>query len=675
MPQYLGNILVVTKDEIIPRFWNCYNSLKSELWRYKDKPYGIKRAMLGGNRRQLLVEFDSLPSEMQDAIGDPRKPQHILERYYKRDIEAVETYEKFQYPDGKYLLPQTKEKYIINASMLTAIVKLEAARESERIAKGGTLRGISDTLYSDAHSFNAILLKKYNYEHSLNSNLRRFKQQLKAFKDDGYRSLIKDADGNSKKNALKRNNKTDMFLNNLFAGRKHKPTATDIAKEYEAFLNGYIEVVNEATGELYNPKDFKPLSHSTVSNYLRSYESRIGTHSKRSGDRQKLMQAFIPYETLERPSFAGSMISIDDRQPPFEYDKGKRMWWYLGIDLASEAITAWAYGKTKEELILNFYRQLVRNYYDWNVPLPDALECESSLNSQFKDSFLMDGTMFQNVQVHPNSARSKRIERYYRDFRYSIEKEQEGWIARPFALSEANQSSSEKKVQIPYEKLVQQCFGNIITWNNMPNTKNKHTSRFEYFKNHQHPELKATNYKSFMIHLGYKTESSCKAGIIHLQKSEWLLGDDNEICTGENLIRLLKNVEGKGIDIYWLDDNQGKVFKAMIYDNGRYICEILPKPIASKAPIEATESHREAREILARYRNTVTAYMQMQKSAIDKVTVIDNRKKTISDSFSIPGITSFTPRSTPVEELADTQDEFVYTPKENKPLGLARTFL
>jgi hypothetical protein len=677
MPHYLGEILVVTKDELIPRFWNNYNSLKMELWRYKDKPYGIKRAMVGGNCRKLLIVFDSLSKDMQEAIGDPRQPQHILEIYYKVDSEAVAFYNDFRYPDGSYLLPHTIEKNIINASMLSAIQKLEAARESERIAKGGSLRGIGDTLYNDAHTFNAILLKKYEVEHSLNKSLRRFKQQLNEFKSDGYRSLIKDAEGNIKKNALKRDSNTDMLLNNLFAGRDHKPTATDIAKEYEAFLNGYVEVINEDTGEQYDPKDFKALSPSTISNYLRTYESKAGTYAKRSGNRQQLMQAFVPYESLEQPTFAGSMLSIDDRQPPFWYDKGQRMWWYLGIDLASEAITAWAYGKTKEELILNFYRQLVRNYNEWNINLPDTLECESSLNSSFKDTFLMDGAMFQNVQIHPNSARSKRIERYFRDLRYGIEKEQEGWIARPFALSESNQSSSEANAIVPYDKLVKQCFSNIITWNNMPNKQNKSMSRFEYFKGCQHPNLKPTNYKSFIKFLGYKTQSSCNAGIIQLQKSEWLLGDDAEIKTGEELIRLLKHVEGKNIEIYWLDDNQGEVLKAMVYDStGRYICEILPKPIGARAPIEATAKHKDAREIMSRYRNTVTAYMQMQKNNIDKVTVIDNRKKTISDSFTIAGIERFMPRLEPAPLLeTPPDDEMEYVPQQRKATGLANTFL
>lgn len=666
MPQYLGETLVVTKNELVPVHYPSYDALRMKLKRDEPKSgYGLKRAMLGGNGRELLIKFDTLPKRMQDEIGDPRKKKQPIEQFYKVEKEIVDYYNDYQYPDGSYLIPETVEQLIINASVLKAVVRLEAARESERIAKGGSLRGISNSLYTDVHSFNAVLAQQSNgkVQHNLNGHLRRFKQQLNAFKENSFYTLIKDPEGKTKNNALKRDDNVNKLLNDLFAGREHKPNATEVAREYEAFLAGYVEIIHNDTGEVYNPKDYKAIGNRTITNYLTSYESKIGTFAKRSGDRQKFMQDFIPYHSLEQPHFAGSMISIDDRQPPFWYDKGKRMWWYLAIDLASEAVTAWAYGKTKEEMILNFYKNLVANYHEWNLPLPDALECESSLNSSFRDTFLQEGTMFQNVSIHPNSARSKRIERYYGAFRYEIEKKQEGWIARPFALSEANQAGPEPTKIIPYDTLVAKCVSNLITWNNMPNKQDPTISRFDYFKGRQHPDLKPTNYKSFIKYLGTKTTTSCNAGIMKLQTKKWLLGDAGEIYTGENLIRLLKAVEGKEVDIYWLSDSKGNVYKALVCDqkDGRFICEALPKPIGAKAPIEEKAHHKNATEIFHRYQATVTSYMQLQKNAIDKVTIIDNRQKTISTSFTIPGFEKFV---TPAED--DYEDRIIMpAPKDD----------
>ncbi|MGE5942760.1 MAG: hypothetical protein ACM31G_00330 [Flavobacteriales bacterium] len=644
MPHFLGDKLVVTKDELVPHLFPTYDALKVKLWRDEKKQgYGMKRAMYGGNCRKLLIEFDSLPKRIQERINDPRKPNHVLESFYKVDAAAVRYYnDEFTYPDGAYLLPETIENLIINASVLTAIVKLEEARTNERILKGGSTRGIAETLYKDAQSFNAILLAKYDCQHTLNNNFISFKRQLKAFKEDSYYAIIKDPEGKGRMNALKRDDKTNKLLNDLFAGRDHKPNPTEVADQYQAFLAGYIDVINNNTGEIYEPKDFKNIHPRTITAYLSTWESKIGTYSKRSGDRQKLMQDFVPYESMEKPLFAGSILSIDDRQPPFFYDKSTRMWWYLAIDVGSECITAWAYGKTKKELIDNFYKQLVINYHKWGICLPYEVECESSLNSSFKNTFLKNGAMFNKVNIHANSARSKRIERFFWNLRYGMEKEQIGWVARPFARNEANQASSENEVIIPYQKLVEQCLGNIVTWNNMPK-KGTSISRFDFFMQNQHPELQPTNYKGFIQHLGNRTRTSCNAGIMNLQEKKWLLGDKGSIYSGDKLINLLKQVEGNDIQIFWMADNEGNVFKAMVYDvnDGRYICEALPMPKSSRAELEKEDHHDEARTILAKYRNTVTAYMQLQKNAIDKVTVIDNRPRTISNSFAIAGYKAF----------------------------------
>ncbi len=676
MPKYLGDILVVTKDELVPRFHPTENALQLKLYRDEKKGYGYDRAMRGGNNRELLVKFDSLPKNIQEAIGDPRKVTNPLELYYKEYRAVADYYNDFTYPDGKYLRPNTLEKYIINANVLNAVVRLEKERENIRITQNGSLRGVTQTLYNDVHAFNAILLKRYEYEHTLNANYRSFTRQLNEFKKgleisetEAYKSLIKGADGGGRFNAKKRDEKMDRLLIDLFGGRDFKPSPTEVANEYEAFLAGYIDVINQKTGEIYNPKDYKEISNRTITTFLNKWEVKIGTHAKRSGNRQQLMQNFIPYESMERPTLAGSIISIDDRQPPFEYEKGKRMWWYIGIDLASEAIVAWAYGKTKEELILNFYKNMVNNHHNWNVQLPAELECESSLNSSFKGTFLRNGAMFEKVNIHANSARSKMIERFFRDMRYELEKHQMGWLARPFAKNEANQASSEPKQIIPYDKLVQQCFSNIMLWNNMPK-KGTTIGRFDYFLQNQSPELQSTNYKSFIQHLGTKTTTSCNAGIVKLQRSEWLLGDKGTIYTGEKLINLLKQVEGKTIDVYWLEDENGNVYKAMIFDRkeSRYVGEVLPKPISARSFKEETEEQRNNRVLMAKYRNTVTSYMQIQKNAIEPLKVIDNRPITVSSSFSIPGITI--PKEVnhePVEILEDTEDELEYTPMENRP--------
>lgn len=657
--------MVVTKYELIPAFYNSYDSLKKELWRYKDKPYGIKRAQFGGNGRKLFVKFDSLPRHIQDAIGDPRKLNHPLEPYYATDPAAVKYYVDFTYPDGSYILPDTQEKYIINASVCQALLKLKQARTMDRLAKGGSVAGIMNTLCFDAQSFLPTLKAKHQVSHNLPSHPRKFKEKLAEFEKVGYIALVKDAQQKAKRNALKVTPETVKILNNLFASQSHKPTPTEIHRQYNAFLSGYIDVIDNETGEVISPKGFKSLSERSIQHYLTAWENKIGTYALRSGNRQELMRQFKPYHSLLQPTMAGSLISIDDRQPPFWYEQGKRVWFYAGVDLASEAMICWVHGKTKDGIILDFYRQLVRNYAEWGIPLPAGLECESSLNSSFTNSFLQEGAMFDYVRIEPNNARGKRVEAYWKPLRYGSEKKREGWIARPFAKSEANQPATEKpNTIIAYDKIIKGCLQDIVNWNNTEHSQHDGISRWDYFLQNQNPALKPTNYKAILPHLGYKTETSCNVGIIKLQYGEYLLGDNGQVCLGEELIRLMRQVEGQDIDIYWIDDNDGQVIKALIYNkSGRYICEAVAKPKYNRATIEQTDADHEAREIMSAYVATIEAYQRQQMRAIDPITVIDNRPTTIGNSFSIPGITQFSasdPDDVEVIGEVDDDNEYAY---------------
>ena len=678
MPHVWNDILVVTKDELVPEHYSQSN-LKVTLHRYKDKSYGLKRAQIGGNGRQLLVEFDSLPKKVQNAIGDPRKADHILSNYYKVQQDTVDFYTNYQFEDGEYLTLDSQDKHITNASILQACIKLETARRTERLNKGGSIRGLNKTVWNDAMSFISLKEEKNpeTFKCTLPRSYRKFMDNaLKPFKQEGFSGIIKKYKANT--NAKKvRKTKEEKLFNDLFATQEFKPNSTDIARQYEAFLGGYLEIVNSKTGELYNAKDYVKVSASTIAKYLKKWENAIGNEAKRSGDRQKLIGKFSPYHSFERPQFAGSLYSIDDRQPPFEYEKGKRMWFYNGIDLASECFTAFVWGKTKEGIILDFYRQLVRNYHDWGFNLPYELECESSLNSSYTDTFLRDGYMFNNVRIEANNARGKKIERYFGELRYGLEKKREGWLARPFAKSESNQAGSAPKKIIPYNQLAEQCVDDIATWNNMPHSKNPNMTRWEYFCEMQHENLRPTNYRAILPYLGFKTPTSCNAGIIKLQYGEFLLGQNNQFATGESLIKLMTKVESKQIDVYWLDDNQGEIFKALIYIGDQYICEALPKPRPNRASLERTSEVEKMMQLMSEYRITIDSFLRLQKQNLEGVAIINEKPKTLNNKFQVPGRKSKAKRPQPQETdffEDEYNDDLTYEPQENAGGSWRNTF-
>jgi len=71
MPYIHNGIEVVTLDELVPEYYKSYDALNQAIYRSKDKLYGPKRALNGGNGREMLVVFSSLPGRIREKItGD-----------------------------------------------------------------------------------------------------------------------------------------------------------------------------------------------------------------------------------------------------------------------------------------------------------------------------------------------------------------------------------------------------------------------------------------------------------------------------------------------------------------------------------------------------------------------------------------------------------------------------
>lgn len=612
------------------------SGLSHDLYK-NDKRRGYLQVIRnGGNGREALIDLDSViksdrKAKIIEMFGDPRvaETKSLLVDRLTPDPKAQEFFSNFILNDGRYLPSQKIKEYAANAMVLNAIGEIfkESVNARRKLGKANNTK-----FWEKAAA--AVLRISNDYAHKLPKNPRTLHRIYKEYSSSGYSSLISRKFCND--NSRKVYDDIIQLLNNMFATQSFKPTYADIQRQYDGFLSGYITVINNETGEFYSPKDFTKLSPATISNYLADWDNKIATHAKRSGNRQVYMGKYKPYHSLKQPTYAGSIISIDDRQPPFEYLPLKRMWFYNGIDLASEAFTTWVYGKSKEGIILDFYRQMVRNYHDWGFNMPAELECESSLNSSFKDTFLAPGNMFEHVRIEANNARGKRIEQYFRPLRYGLEKEHSGWLARPFAKAEANQSSDEKREIIPYDSLVKQGLSDIEKWNNMPHSKHPEKTRWEYLCENQNPNLRPTNYKGIIPYIGYKTETSCNVGIVKLQRNEFLLGSDGRIATGEKLIQLMKLLEGEHLEVYWLDTNAGDVLKAYAYIGDTMMCELIKKPSYNRATIEQTPDDMENRKLMSAYVATIDGFGKRQKHKIDKVTIIDETQKTLNNKFKIP---------------------------------------
>lgn len=627
MPIEWNNKIAVRKEELIPNFFSDYNHLDVTIRRHSKRPFGIRKLQSGGNGRELLIDFDSLELHIQKALGDPRKVDCWMDKFFKMDTEATAYYTAYRFEGGNGLEDKHIHEYTVNASTLKATKLLRQARERERLARAGSLRGIPKSIWEDAIGFRRVQKMKYGFEHTLPNNERRFLEALRKFEELGFETLISKKHNN--KNAVKVTADVVELLNNMFAGRMIKPTSTEVFREYTRFLVGEIEVISDETGEVICPDAYPELSDSTVMAYLVRWENRIGTHAKRSGDRQKYMNNYKITHRFKNAEMSGSILSVDDRNPPFILPDGKRVWFYIGIDLASEAWTTFVHGRTKEGIILDFYQNLVRDYASYGVGLPLELECESSLNSGLKDSILRDEVLFKKVRIEKNNSTGKKIEQYFGRIRYGLEKKIEGWQGRPFARNEANQAMNEKPMIKQYGTIVADTIAAMKEWNSQPHPVYTNKTRWEVFLGNQNPKCKPIDWNMVLPAVGYETKTSCKVGFINMNGEQWCLGDAGKLATGDKLIQIMKNVEGKTLKVRWLDDSEGKVIKAFAYINDRYVCELVEVPKYQKALYERTEEDFTKQSLFSAYSNTVYSFGKEQKNKIERVTIIERKPEPV----------------------------------------------
>ncbi|MFJ1426968.1 hypothetical protein ACILFS_11745, partial [Capnocytophaga canimorsus] len=216
----------------------------------------------------------------------------------------------------------------------------------------------------------------------------------------------------------------------------------------------------------------------------------------------------------------------------------------------------------------------------------------------------------------------KIIERRFGHLRNNIEKKANGWIARPHAKSEGNQVGKGKTEIIPYKELVQARLADLEDWNNQPSRQDKNQSRWEYFLNNQKSDLPKTNYRAILPHLGYKQTTSCQRGFISLQGKKRAIADNGKILTGDALIEKMKQIEGKEFDVFWLDDNEGNVLKAIVYQNGRYVCEVQEMPKFQRAKAEQTEQDLINKALQDAYTMTVIRFAERQSKAIESIGIV-----------------------------------------------------
>jgi hypothetical protein len=206
----------------------------------------------GGNGRTALIQFDTMRQDIKQKVieltGNPyelHKNRAFIESIV-RDQEAIKFFNSFRYTLQNELtaLPEeTKEQYVIEASIFNAIDLWVQTRKGQLKIMGGSQKNIWDKVTEIVSS-----LPLSEYPHKLPLSSRKLSDKFKAYKKDGYQILIHKNFGNV--NSEKINENMKVWALSRWADQVNRCTTfTQLLLEYNqvASKKGYSTLKSEET--------------------------------------------------------------------------------------------------------------------------------------------------------------------------------------------------------------------------------------------------------------------------------------------------------------------------------------------------------------------------------------------------------------------------------------------
>ncbi len=153
-----------------------------------DRKDGFRLRPGKGAGNEALVAWNMMPFEWQfkfeSTFGDPNKAAkpNLLEKFYSRDPNAADVYANYPLLNNKNLKAEYIIEYTTNASVLNAVIALQAHVKSHRKKLGGSTNGTWPVIIEAIEGFRA------KTGHTLKTP--SIKRILANYKKEGYVSLI-----------------------------------------------------------------------------------------------------------------------------------------------------------------------------------------------------------------------------------------------------------------------------------------------------------------------------------------------------------------------------------------------------------------------------------------------------------------------------------------------------
>ena len=587
----------------------------------------------GGLGNYVLVEVATLPVRFRERIQEKYGEMKVdilrdwFAQHYVMDAKARAFYTRFRFDNGEALPPEHINEYTVNASVLQAVIAL--LNDTKILRKAMQGGGVNWSEMAGAISY-----YQAEFGHTLPLSTNRFKARVNEFRESGYECLI------SKKFQNQNKRKVTYTIERLvlsLAAQEQRPYATVVMEMYNQFLCGELEVTDLETGEIYNPEEFVDkkgnpivLSEGTIANILNDHKNKA-LLSKVHDSSWDFNNRYRPYHLRKVATFAGSKISLDDRDLPRPMHNGQRVKAYYAYDVASGAVVGYAYSRLKtKELFIDCMRNMFQTLDRNGLYMPAELEVEHHLVSNFADGLMNAGTVFPLIRwCNPGNSREKRAEHFNRTKKYSVEKRLQTNIGRWYAKLEANRPKEEKvydelnntyKVKTySYEELVADDIRAIQEYNSQlhPNDKKyPGMTRWDVFCQTQNPDLAAWDRHVLYRYIGECTETSIRQNMYcTVQYQQFRL-------PSPDVIEKLAPRNNKVL-AYYLPDIDGNISEVYIYQNDKFIatCGLLER--YNEATAEQTDADREAYIEQSKYVAQFDSMMRQGK--IQKVAVVSKK--------------------------------------------------
>lgn len=197
--QYHNNILAVEASWLIGHgiMSKCnYDQLRDR----KD----IRVIRRGCRGHEALVDYESMPErfrrKVEEIVKDPYKAVrvNVVENAIEHSAAASDYFDSYVLPNGRHLPAEKRREYYTNAIVLDAIHKITTSRAAKRKALGGKCTRFWDELSEAVQD-----LDHTKYPHSLPANARSLERKYKAYKNNGFDTLIHRTYITQNKNAAK----------------------------------------------------------------------------------------------------------------------------------------------------------------------------------------------------------------------------------------------------------------------------------------------------------------------------------------------------------------------------------------------------------------------------------------------------------------------------------------